>query len=54
MYLIGNKGVKVAVNREGSVETICSQLTDLPDRELERVVDYIRGLQAARKFLKRT
>ena len=54
MYLNGSKGVKVAVNRENSVEAITNQLADLTDRQLDRVADYIRGLKAAEKFLNRT
>lgn len=54
MYLIGNKGVKAAVNREASVEAISHQLADLTDRQLVMVADYIRGLKAADSFLSRT
>lgn len=51
MYLIGNKGVGIAVNREVSMTTILSQLPDLDDRQLEMTADYIRGLKAAEAFL---
>ena len=54
MYLIGNKGVMVAVNREASVEAISQQLADLTDRQLVMVADYIRGLKASDHFLSRT
>lgn len=54
MYLIGNKGVRIAVNRETSVDSIAHQLTDLTDRQLDMVADYIRGLKAADKFISRT
>lgn len=54
MYLIGHKGVKVAVNREISMSTIINQLPDLDDRQLSMVADYIRGLKAADIFLNRT
>ena len=54
MYLIGKKGVKIAVNREASVQAITNQLADLSDRQLDMVADYIRGLKAANKFLNRT
>lgn len=54
MYLIGCKGVKIAVNREISMSTILNQLPDLDDKQLTMVADYIRGLKAADIFLKRT
>lgn len=54
MYLIGHKGVRIAVNREASVETITGQLSDLTDQQLVMVSDYIRGLVAADTFLNRT
>ena len=52
MYLIGHKGVKVAVNREISMSTIINQLPDLDDKELEMAADFIKGLKLARKFCK--
>lgn len=52
MYLIGNKGVKAAVNREISMSTIINQLPDLDDKELEMTADFVRGLKLARKFHK--
>ena len=51
MYLIGDKGVKIAINREVTMETILSQLAELEDRQLVMVSDYIRGLKAAEKIL---
>lgn len=54
MYLIGHKGVKVAVNREISMTTILNQLPDLNEQQLTMVADYIRGLKAADIFLNRT
>ena len=53
MYLIGNKGVGAAINRETSMGTILAQLPGLTDRQLELTADYIRGLQAADIFLSR-
>lgn len=53
MYLIGHKGVRVAVNREISMTTIINQLPDLDDIQLEMTADYIRGLKAAEHFLNR-
>lgn len=52
MYLIGEKGGRVAVNREISMSTIMNQLPDMEDRELEMTADFIRGLKMARKFRK--
>lgn len=54
MYLNGNKGVRIAVNREISMTTILNQLPDLDDKQLGMVADYIRGLKAADNFLNRT
>lgn len=51
MYLIGHKGVKVAINREDSLHTIINQLEELDGKQLKMVEDYIRGLRAAEKFL---
>lgn len=51
MYLIGKKGVGIAVNREISMTTVLNQLPDLDDRQVEMVADYIRGLKAADAFL---
>lgn len=48
MYLIGEKGVKIAINREISMSTIINQLPDLEDRELEMTMEYIRGLKQTR------
>lgn len=53
MYLIGNKGVKIAINREVSMTTIVNQLPDLSDQQLSMVADYIWGLKAADIFLSR-
>lgn len=53
MYLIGHKGVKIAINREISMTTIFNQLPDLTDQQLAMVADYIRGLKAADIFLSR-
>jgi hypothetical protein len=53
MYLIGNKGVKPAVNRETTMEALQAQLADLNDLQLEMVTDYVRGLKAAEVFLSR-
>lgn len=52
MYLIGEKGGRIAVNREISMSTIINQLPDMEDRELEMTSDYIKGLKLARKFRK--
>lgn len=54
MYLIGDKGVRIAVNREVDMETVISQLQDLSGQQLGMVSDYIRGLKAAETFLNRT
>ena len=51
MYLIGNKGVGIAVNREIGMAYIAHQLPELNDRQVEMVADYIRGLKAADVFL---
>jgi hypothetical protein len=51
MYLIGNRGVKIAINREVTMESILSQLPELEDRQLVMVSDYIRELKVAEKFL---
>ena len=53
MYLIGKKGVGIAVNREISMTTVLNQLPDLDDRQVEMVADFIRGLKAADSFLNR-
>lgn len=53
MYLIGRKGVGIAVNREISMTTVLNQLPDLDDRQVEMVADYIWGLKAADVFLNR-
>ena len=53
MYLIGKKGVGIAVNREISVTTILNQLPDLDDRQVEMVVEYIWGLKTAEYYLNR-
>lgn len=53
MYLNGAKGVKPAVNRETSMETLQAQLAELNDLQLEMVTDYVRGLKAAEVFLSR-
>lgn len=53
MYLIGGKGVRIAVNREISMSVIVNQLPDLEDRELEMTADFIRGLKLARSLRKR-
>lgn len=50
MYLIGEKGVKIAINREISMSTIINQLPDLEDRELEMTMEYIVGLKQARRL----
>ena len=52
MYLIGEKGGRIAVNREISMRTIINQLPGMEDRELEMTSDYIKGLKLARKFRK--
>ena len=52
MYLIGEKGGRIAVNREISMSTIINQLPDMEDRELEMTSDHIKGLKLARKFCK--
>ena len=54
MYLIGDKGVRIAVNREVDMGTVISQLQDLSGQQLGMVSDYIRGLKAAETFLNRT
>ena len=54
MYLIGNKGVRIAVNREVDMETVISQLQELSGQQMSMVSDYIRGLKAAETFLNRT
>lgn len=54
MYLIGNKGVKIAINREVSMTTIINQLPDLTDQQLAMLADYIWGLKTAECFLNRT
>lgn len=51
MYLIGAKGVGIAVNREISMTYIAHQLPELNERQVEMVADYIRGLRAAEVFL---
>ena len=51
MYLIGHKGVGVAVNREISMATIINQLPDLDDRQLEQVADFIWGVKTAQAYL---
>ena len=48
MYLIGEKGVKIAINREISMSTIIIQLPNLENLELEMTMEYIRGLKQAR------
>ena len=53
MYLIGNKGVGIAVNREISMTTILNQLPDLDDKQLEMTAEYIWGLKTADIFLNR-
>lgn len=50
MYLIGEKGVRIAINREISMSTILNQLPDLEDRELEMTADFIQGLKLARQL----
>jgi hypothetical protein len=50
MYLIGEKGVKIAINREISMSTIINQLPDLEDRELEMTLEYIRELKQSRRL----
>lgn len=52
MYLIGNEGARVAVNREISVKYILDQLPEMEDRELEMAADFIRGLMLARRLKK--
>lgn len=47
------KGVRPAINREVALTTIIHQLSDLDNRQLAMVADYIRGLQAADIFLSR-
>ena len=54
MYLIGNKGVHIAVNREADMETVILQLQELSSHKLGMVSDYIRGLRAAENFVNRT
>lgn len=54
MYLIQNKGVRIAVNREVDLETVILQLQELSGCQLGMVSDYIRGLKAAETILKRT
>ena len=51
-YINGEKGGRIAVNREISMSTIINQLPDMEDRELEMTADFIRGLKLARKFCK--
>lgn len=51
MYLIGRKGVGIAVNREISMTTVLNQLPDLDDRQVELVAEYIWGLKTADAFL---
>lgn len=51
MYLIGKKGVGIAVNREISMTTVLNQLPDLDDRQVEMVAEYIWGLKTAEHYL---
>lgn len=50
MYLIGCEEVRVAINRENSLEAIMHQLSGLDNRQLVMVSDYIRGLKASDKI----
>ena len=53
MYLIQGEGVKVAVNREISMDTIRNQLEELDACQRVMVADFIQGLKAADVFLSR-
>ena len=54
MYLIGKKGVGIAVNREISMITVLNQLPDLDDKQLEMVAEYIWGIKTAEFYLSRS
>ena len=45
------KGVTAAVNRQDAMDALHRQLTELSDRELHMVADYIEGIRAANLFL---
>ena len=53
MYLIGKKGVGIAVNREISMTTVLNQLPDLDDKQLQMVAEYVWGLKTAEYYLSR-
>ena len=54
MCSIDGKGVGIKINRQLGIEAIEKKLPELNDRELEMVADFVRGLEAARKFLNQT
>ena len=54
MVQMQEKGVRIEINRQLGIDAITRQLPELSVQELEMVADFVRGLEAARKFLNQT